>query len=58
MCPIAVKSFCTTLHKRAVISNLGGRLTAALQGASLTVEQQQRLRMKLQAKSANGTSLQ
>jgi hypothetical protein len=44
----AVKYFCKTLHKRAMISNLGGRLTNHLNGLHLTPEKRQRWSSQLQ----------
>jgi hypothetical protein len=44
----AVKYFCKTLHKRAMISNLGGRLTNHLNGLHLTPEKRQRWSAQLQ----------
>lgn len=43
----AVKYFCRTLHKRAMISNLGGRLTNHLNGVHLTPDQRHRWSLQL-----------
>lgn len=51
----AVKYFCKTLHKRAMISNLGGRLTNHLNGLHLTPEKRQRWSSQLQQQQQHGT---